>query len=82
MMQNLGQIIKTIWPYMVLHAALAAIIFSAMFFALKKFRAAPTGSDFSPLKAGILVGVFVSLFYSTDLMIKNAQSQAMSQVIA
>lgn len=82
MIQNLGQIIKTIWPYMILHAALAAVIFTALLYALRKVRAVPTGSDFSPLKTGILVGVFVSLFYSTDLMIKNAQSQAMSQAIA
>lgn len=82
MIQNLMQILKTIWPYMVLHAFLAAAIFSAMFMVIKKLKAFSSADSIQPLKAGVMVGVFISLFYSMDLMIKNAQSQAMSQAIA
>jgi len=82
MMQTVGQILRTLWPYMILHAALAALIFSGLFYALKKVRAFPTAGELLSLKAGVLVGIFISIFYSADLLVKNMQGQAMSQEIA
>ncbi|MBL7688513.1 MAG: hypothetical protein JNJ49_10800 [Bdellovibrionaceae bacterium] len=82
MLQNLEQIVKTIWPFMILHAAVSVLIFSAMFYALKRAQIFPSTAGLKPLKAGTVVGLAISLFYSSDLMIKNAQSQAMSQAIA
>jgi hypothetical protein len=82
MLQNLGQIVRTIWPFMILHAAITALIFSGLFYILKRSRMFPTATDVKPLRTGAVVGLAISLFYSADLMIKNAQSQAMSQAIA
>lgn len=82
MLQNLEQIVKTIWPFMILHAGVTAIIFSIMFYLLKRAQIFPSAAELKPLRAGVIIGLAISLFYSSDLMIKNAQSQAMSQAIA
>lgn len=75
-------ILKALFPSMLIHAVVFAVIAIGLFWLLRKFNAFQGANVLRPIALGTLTGLAISLLMSFDLVVKTQQSQTLTSTLA
>lgn len=75
-------VLKALFPSMLVHALVFAVIAISFFWLLRRFDVFQGAKNMKPVLFGAMAGIAISLLMSFDLVVKTQQSQILTSTLA